>query len=316
MGFLHTIGLEGDYYIPHIADQWPCIPFMFVLIGIRVLMLNTLSQGCAQGLLKKDRKNDPKKIERLIVMLFKFGYYAVLAPYQYMALKDADFLPPAMFGAGEMTPANMLPGGPEQPESGLSNQLQPPGIRLMYIFALAYHTHSLVYQFRYMDRHDFLTMTSHHIITLLLVAGSYHFNFVRWGALVMLSHDGSDFFCYMDKSLVDTPYQTLNASVHCCVVFIWAYCRLYFYPVYVIYNAYMWTQVGPREDLWMSGLPFVVLMSMLLCLHIYWEYLLVKILYDVLFNAKYEDPLTKYHSPESKREQLQKESKERGLKND
>ena len=60
-------------------------------------------------------------------------------------------------------------------------------------------------------RKDFKELVLHHIITLTLIALSYHFHFTYMGLLVYITHDISDLFLAVSESA--TLYQILYSSI-------------------------------------------------------------------------------------------------------
>ena len=77
-------------------------------------------------------------------------------------------------------------------------------------------------------------MLIHHIITLILIIGSYHTNLIRAGLYVMYLHDINDVFLQLSKTLV---YLNFEDKITNCTfgIFIvsWIYTRLYLYGVLV-----------------------------------------------------------------------------------
>lgn len=305
---------ENFRFLPNINEiVWPAL---VVCVGIVVTRL------CIQGFcgpladlcLTKDKQTKNRR-DRFVVMLFKVLYFALISPLEYIALRELNFFPPALGGEGEVSISTMYPrDGPGM----MHTRLQSSGVWVLYVVALAYHTHSLIFQFFYTHRGDFGIMISHHIATLLLIAGSFHFNYCRWGVLVMYIHDLSDMWAYFDKMLVDTAWRRLNVSVHVFLsLFAWPYLRCYVFPKYIIYGAYTtltWHCANsfdyqfetfaniPGKTLY--GWSFVFLMAFLFVLHSYWEYMLLKLLYDAFTTGKREDQPGAQWLPEKKEKTL------------
>lgn len=66
------------------------------------------------------------------------------------------------------------------------------GIYLYYMIELGTFTHELINLFTDHRRKDFYAMLTHHVSTIILIAGSYLAGFVPIGSLVMLVHDAAD----------------------------------------------------------------------------------------------------------------------------
>ena len=86
-------------------------------------------------------------------------------------LKDEDFLPPQLLGAGVVS--NAIVGWPLH---RMSTKL-----KMYYLCAFAYHGHSLIALTRpkSLIRNDFFEMAIHHTATLLLMSMSWLLNWVR-----------------------------------------------------------------------------------------------------------------------------------------
>lgn len=220
-------------------------------------------------------------------MMFKFLYYIIIAFVEYLSMKDSVFLPPSMGGKGEFTAANVFAiyDGQQQ----IAQQRQPPGLKVVYIVALAYHAHSLVCQLKYTHRPDFTTMMFHHVVTLALVVGSYTFNYVRIGATVMFTQDASDLVGYTDKMLADTKFKKTNIAVHLFLLPVWFYLRIYLFGKHYIRDLCMWLfGVGFNEiaiGLHIAGLCCIEF------LNVYWWIMLWQIAIDALTGKKHGDPL-------------------------
>jgi acyl-CoA-dependent ceramide synthase len=64
---------------------------------------------------------------------------------------------------------------------------------------LAFWLHALVVLFLEKPRGDFVQMLSHHLLTLTMIAVSYHLNFTRVGAALMIEQDLADTMLYWAK---------------------------------------------------------------------------------------------------------------------
>merc|ERR1712217_915272 len=79
---------------------------------------------------------------------------------------------------------------------------------------------------------DYFIMYAHHIITLLLVAGSYHLEYNRIGVLVLLLHDASDIVIDLMKmfniiGLDEKSGTYLAESFYVISMLIWPYFRFH-----------------------------------------------------------------------------------------
>ena len=100
------------------------------------------------------------------------------------------------------------------------------------------------------ERHkDYVMMYVHHLVTILLVLGSYANNYMRVGTVILFLHDSSDIFLDLLKIF---NYLKLEGRKGCFIIefaffanlLVWAYTRLYIFPMRIV-----WTGVwrGSRE---------------------------------------------------------------------
>ena len=109
----------------------------------------------------------------------------------------------------------------------------------IYILKLSYHVYELLYTMGFQrDRRDFPEYILHHTLTLVLVLFSYIINFLPIGAVIMLVHDFPDVFISLFKitsDIISSKYQNILAGI---MFPLWLYCRIYFFPVYLIGKYY------------------------------------------------------------------------------
>ena len=176
---------------------------------------------------------------------------------------------------------------------------------------------------------DYYVMVGHHLITLGLCGLSFHYNYVRYGAMILFIHDASDIFLDLMKT---ANYLKLEGSaglflVEICYAscfFSWPYFRLYLLPTMIANGTSIWLwwfrpdrpelscprdeaeypgvweacetidQVVGRATVFWSALFANALLCLLVLMHVWWNCLLVKGGYDVLFCAEAEKG-SKFH---------------------
>ena len=89
------------------------------------------------------------------------------------------------------------------------------------------------------DRRDFSEFLLHHIVTIVLVGYSYCTNVIPIGSSIMLIMDASDVLVAVFKLTVDV-YEKIQVPSYFLMLSGWIYLRLWFYPVYLIYE--IWVQ--------------------------------------------------------------------------
>ena len=115
--------------------------------------------------------------------------------------------------------------------------------KAFYMLQLGYHLQSIGWHFVEERRPDFATMMVHHVVTVMLIVGSYVSHFSRIGMLVLLVHDSSDIFVCITKCFHMCGWKK---PAHVCfglMVLAWAYTRLYLYPFWVIGSTWTYPEV-------------------------------------------------------------------------
>jgi ceramide synthetase len=170
--------------------------------------------------------------------------------------------------------------------------LQPitPTMEFYYLLELGCYLHQLLWT--EVKRSDALEMITHHIATLTLIIFSFLANYTRIGLTIMIVHDVADIFLELAK--VFNYISNRNPTVHWvrfsaeitfgvfAVVFFLS--RLYFYPRYVVSSVIFDAGKTFRMD-WFGYWLFLVPLLILQCLHIFWFYLVCKMIYKMLFST-------------------------------
>ncbi|CAG0891976.1 unnamed protein product [Darwinula stevensoni] len=138
-------------------------------------------------------------------------------------------------------------------------------------------------------RKDFLAQTTHHVVTISLLVGSWTVGATRVGSLVLLVHDCAHVFLQLAKLLIycKQPDATVR-KVFLLFCVAWIFPRLIYYPFYVTIPATRgllgWDRAR-HGDCFISH-ALVVLLWSLLGLHIYWTYLIFRIIYNTAVHKK------------------------------
>jgi len=229
-----------------------------------------------------------------------------------------------------------------------SVQENKPSVHLFYLIQLAIWIDTCFSHKFIEERHkDYVMMYVHHIVTIILVAGSYSYNYLRIGTVVLFVHDVSDVPLDLIKILNYLKCEGPKGLFALELAFAgnlvsWAYIRLWHYPRNVIwaviygarevmhhdlalgkFNPALPADIGvvPNEALHLVngrlGRPSYtigagdfnlledirinptnfyirlywttsVLLTTLFVMHIFWYFLLVKILYKMLFKTMHE----------------------------
>lgn len=151
------------------------------------------------------------------------------------------------------------------------------------MFSMSFYWSLVVSQFFDIKRKDFWQMFVHHIITLLLLSLSWICNLHRVGSLVLVIHDCADIFLEAAKVTKYANYQKLCDGIFAIFTVVWIITRMGFYPR-VIYS----TSIEAPSILPMFPAYYIFnsMLLSLLCLHVAWTYMILKIAHHSLKSGK------------------------------
>lgn len=147
-----------------------------------------------------------------------------------------------------------------------------------YMIELGFYTTTTVTQFFDIKRKDFWEMFIHHIVTIILMMGSYVMNYTKIGAFIVIVHDSADFYLEFAKMGKYANY-TLTTNIGFALFTLAFFAsRLTILPFWII------------PTIWFDGIvgyaPYSVmyfLFSALLTLqvlHFYWFTHIVRVVYS------------------------------------
>ncbi|XP_066153700.1 ceramide synthase 6 [Euwallacea fornicatus] len=164
--------------------------------------------------------------------------------------------------------------------NGFPHQSVTNDIWWYYMFSLAFYWSLCVSQFFDVKRKDFWQMFIHHIASILLMSLSWIVNVFRIGTLVLVVHDLADIFLEAAKITKYAGYQKLCDVIFAIFTVLWIVTRLGFYPFWIIRN----TSIDAPKVVPMFPAYYIFnsLLCLLLVLHIFWTYLILKIVCNSL----------------------------------
>ena len=128
-------------------------------------------------------------------------------------------------------------------------------------------------------------MAFHHFCTIILLLFSLYNHFDSIGAIILFLHNFSDIFVYLGRTLLYTKTPNLLKKIFSiCLLTSFVYCRLYVYGKLIIgYIKYTnW------ETFYLKNAFEIALVSLYI-LHCTWTYKLIKITYNSITKAKFND---------------------------
>ncbi|KAI1410308.1 longevity assurance proteins LAG1/LAC1 [Hypoxylon sp. FL1857] len=165
-------------------------------------------------------------------------------------------------------------------------------LKFYYLFQAAFWTQQALVMLLGMEkkRKDYKELVLHHIVTIALIGLSYRFHFTYIGFAVYITHDISDFFLAISKSLnyIGSPLQGPSFSL--CII-MWTYLRHYL-NLRILYSILTeFSTVGPYGLDWeteqykclLSKLVTFTLLASLQALNLFWLYCLLRNAYRFIF---------------------------------
>uniref|UniRef100_A0A8C9V798 Ceramide synthase 6 n=1 Tax=Scleropages formosus TaxID=113540 RepID=A0A8C9V798_SCLFO len=228
----------------------------------------------------RHRRNQekPSTLTRFCEML---GSYNDILPYLFRArvkmVWKMTVLNASDFNNGFSSPPMETPWLWNTRECWYNYPYQPltADLHYYYIVELSFYLSLLFSQFTDIRRKDFLIMFVHHLATISLITFSYVNNMARVGTLVMCLHDAADVLMEAAKMANYAKCQRLCNLIFVMFAMVFISSRLGVYPIWILNTTLFesWEIVGPYPSWWV----FNVLLLLLLVLHSFWSYLIVKI---------------------------------------
>lgn len=134
-----------------------------------------------------------------------------------------------------------------------------------------------------LQKKDDNQMMIHHIITLIMILGSYKYNYIRIGLYVMFLHHINDIILHLSKLMVYFKYNQIITSIYFGLFMIsWIYTRLYLFSIFT-YNLTLYYTFTINKTI-LTGCIYI-----LQCLNIYWFILILKVANNIIFGIKLRD---------------------------
>ncbi|KUL89559.1 hypothetical protein ZTR_04317 [Talaromyces verruculosus] len=165
--------------------------------------------------------------------------------------------------------------------------------KFYYLFQAAYWAQQALVMILGLEkpRKDFKELVVHHVVTLALIGLSYRFHFTYMGIAVYVTHDVSDFFLAVGKSLQYTDSSFVPPAFAVCVSS-WIYLRHYINLRILasLLPGGAFQTVGPYElnwetqqyKCWISQIITFALLACLQALNMFWLYCLGRSVYRFL----------------------------------
>uniref|UniRef100_A0A8C3BMV0 TLC domain-containing protein n=1 Tax=Cairina moschata TaxID=8855 RepID=A0A8C3BMV0_CAIMO len=150
-----------------------------------------------------------------------------------------------------------------------------PALGWFYLLELSFYC-SLVATLPFdVKRKDFKEQIIHHIATITLIFVSYCANLIRFGMIVMLVHDASDYILELAKMLHYMKWKRVCEAVFVVFAVVFISSRLVIFPLITYY--YFVT----KFQMFLLSCLINAFLMILQLLHIFWSYLILQMVFGI-----------------------------------
>lgn len=224
--------------------------------------------------LKRKADCNEKKITKFIEALWRTIFYSVFVVVGMRTLLFPDVASWVLDGR------ELCIGWPEE-------HVASEAVLQYYYIELGAYFHQLLWT--EVSRSDSVEMIAHHLITIALLVLSHAANFNRYGSMLLILHDISDVFLESAKcfNYVSQVPRWKHFHIACDVLFggfviTFFVCRLVLFPKVFLVNSFAYC-VHEYFGFHFYFAPLILsLLFLLFCLHIFWFYLTIKMIFRLL----------------------------------
>ena len=158
-------------------------------------------------------------------------------------------------------------------------------LKVYYFAEITFYFSLLFSQFSDTKRKDFAQQFVHHVVTLVLLLGSYILSMYRFGAVIMFIHDTADFWLESAKLTNYAKMQKVCDVLFGIFAILFFVTRVIYYPGWVAYSYFYY-----NNDVNSIVMNTIVCFNfVLLFLNFYWGYLVLRLAFKVLSGKSAKD---------------------------
>ncbi|XP_063591038.1 ceramide synthase 6-like isoform X2 [Penaeus indicus] len=156
-----------------------------------------------------------------------------------------------------------------------------------YMISLSFYWSMTFTHFFEAKRKDFWQMFIHHMVTIALITFSWTCNLTRIGTLVLIVHDCADIPLQLAKMSIYSGHKAFCDTVFAIFAVLWIITRVGIYPLWIVYSTAI--EAPTILPMFPAYYIFNSLLIALLLLHIYWTYLILRIIATTITKGNIED---------------------------
>ena len=156
-----------------------------------------------------------------------------------------------------------------------------------YMVSLSFYWSMTFTHFFEIRRKDFWQMFFHHLVTIALITFSWTCNLTRIGTLVLIVHDCADIPLQLAKMSIYSGHKAFCDAVFATFAVLWIITRVGIYPLWILNSTLF--EAPTIVPMFPAYYIFNGLLCTLLVLHVYWTYLILRIIATTLTKGNVED---------------------------
>eukprot|EP01083_Nonionella_stella_P014402 40469_1 len=201
--------------------------------------------------------------------MWSFTWHSFCLIFEFAVVTTSDFWPSAKNPYNTTYGTTLFWGDPTAPSTA---------IRVLYLIQIGYYTSDFFYQQLIDKPNDYLAMGFHHVATLSLLWMSYLPPPLCWkiGCAILWEQDIGDVSITFCKAIHYAKLDTAANILFVMHILIWIWSRLIWFPRYI---AALF--VDDYLAMWQL-IPCGILLCTLFLLHIYWTFLMFRVLYGAV----------------------------------
>ncbi|KAF6262816.1 TLC domain-containing protein [Scenedesmus sp. NREL 46B-D3] len=289
---LDNHGVPGDWVTGSRMLDVVLLPIIFAIAFplLRLLLKKYVYQPSGEAVFLQLQKKQDKtytdqqlenKLQKWNESCWKMTVYTIFSAAAFLvSYQEPWFLSPVRFWDG----ATAFP----------LNYYVPFKIVLFYLIELGFYIQAIPFLFFVeVRRKDWLESFAHHIVTLGLMYYSWYANFTRPGVIVMLLHDVSDIFLEAAKLARYADKEAAALYLFVAFAVSWVILRVVLFPRVIIVRTLIDPVVLIAIPYNIDPQPhysaFATMFMLLYFLHLYWTYLIFKVIYKQLKTGSTDD---------------------------
>ncbi|XP_049644243.1 ceramide synthase 4-like [Suncus etruscus] len=186
------------------------------------------------------------------------------------------------------------------------NQPLKPILYRWYLLELGFYISLLIMLPFDIKRKDFKDQVAHHFVTIPLMVFTYSCNMLRMAFVVLLLHECSEILLEACKMFNYMQYQKVSNVLFIIFACVFFYTRLVVFPTQVLYSTYYKYIVGRSPYFGYYFLNW--LLMMLQVMHVYWFYLILRMLYSFTLKGKLKDVRSDVEESDSSEDDMVKKN--------